>query len=207
VWTQIELEQIAAFCEQHNLMVCSDEIHCDLILDRSAQRHTPFALACPALAQRTVTLMAPSKTFNIAGLGAAVAIIQNPALRQRFEAAKAGIVPHVNVLGHVALMAAWSGECEPWRLACLAHVRENGARLTSAINAIDGLRARLPQATYLQWVDCRARFPERAAAAFEAIGLGPNDGADFGWPGFVRFNLGCTRSTLDEAITRLKRLS
>jgi cysteine-S-conjugate beta-lyase len=206
VWAQAELHQIAAFCERHNLIVCSDEIHCDLTLERALQQHTPFAKACPALAHRTVTLMAPSKTFNIAGLGAAVAIIQNPDLRKQFETAKAGIVPHVNVLGHVAMMAAWSGACEPWRLACLDHLRNNGERLVAAINQIPGLKATLPQATYLQWVDCRARFPEKAVAAFEAIGLGPNEGADFGWPGFVRFNLGCTQSTMDAAIARLQRL-
>ncbi len=206
VWTQTELDAIAAFCEKHDLIVCSDEIHCDLILDRSAQLHTPFAKACPSMATRTVTLMAPSKTYNIAGLGAAIAVIQDPALRKRFETAKAGIVPHVNVLGHIAMMAAWSGDCEPWRQACLDHLRSNGERLVAAIKAIDGLRCTLPEATYLLWVDCRARWSEKAGAQFEAIGLGPNEGADFGWPGFARFNLGCTTATIDEAIARLQRL-
>jgi cysteine-S-conjugate beta-lyase len=206
VWTQAELEAIARFCERHDLIVCSDEIHCDLILDGALQKHVPFAKACPALAARTVTLMAPSKTFNVAGLGAAIAVIQDETLRKKFEAAKAGIVPHVNVLGHVAMMAAWSGECEAWRQQCLAHLRSNGERLVAAINQIPGLKCTLPQATYLLWVDCRARFPEGAGKAFEAIGLGPNEGADFGWPGFARFNFGCTGATIDEAIRRLSLL-
>jgi cysteine-S-conjugate beta-lyase len=206
VWTRAELDAMAAFCERHDLIVCSDEIHCDLILDRAQQQHVPFAKACPALAARTVTLMAPSKTFNVAGLGAAIAVIQDENLRRRYEAAKAGIVPHVNVLGHVAMMAAWSGECEPWRQQCLAHLRTNGERLVAAINQIPGLKCTLPQATYLLWVDCRARFPQGAGKAFEAIGLGPNEGADFGWPGFARFNFGCTSATVDEAIRRLQAL-
>jgi cysteine-S-conjugate beta-lyase len=206
VWMQSELEAIAGFCERHDLIVCSDEIHCDLILDGALQTHVPFAKACPALAGRTVTLMAPSKTYNVAGLGAAIAVIQDEALRKKFEVAKAGIVPHVNVLGHVAMMAAWSGECEAWRQQCLAHLRGNGERLVAAINQIPGLKCTLPQATYLLWVDCRARFPEGAGKAFEAIGLGPNEGADFGWPGFARFNFGCTSATIDEAIRRLSLL-
>jgi cysteine-S-conjugate beta-lyase len=206
VWKPSELEAIAQFCERYDLIVCSDEIHCDLILDGALQTHVPFAKACPALAARTVTLMAPSKTYNVAGLGAAIAVIQDEALRRKFEVAKAGIVPHVNVLGHVAMMAAWSGECEAWRQQCLAHLRSNGERLVAAINQIPGLKCTLPQATYLLWVDCRARFPEGAGKAFEAIGLGPNEGADFGWPGFARFNFGCTRATIDEAIRRLSVL-
>jgi cysteine-S-conjugate beta-lyase len=206
VWKQTELEAIARFCERHDLILCSDEIHCDLILDPAQQSHVPFAKACPALAARTVTLMAPSKTYNVAGLGAAIAVIQEESLRKQFEIAKAGIVPHVNVLGHVAMMAAWSGECEAWRQQCLAHLRSNGERLVAAINDIPGLKCTLPQATYLLWVDCRARFPEAAGKAFEAIGLGLNEGADFGWPGFVRFNFGCTSATIDEAIRRLQAL-
>ncbi len=206
VWTQAELQAIAAFCERHDLIVCSDEIHCDLILDGAVQVHVPFAKACPALAVRTVTLMAPSKTYNVAGLGAAIAVIQDETLRRKFEIAKAGIVPHVNVLGHIAMMAAWSGECEAWRLQCLTHLRGNGKRLVAAINDIPGLKCALPQATYLLWVDCRARFPDSAGKAFEAIGLGLNEGADFGWPGFVRFNFGCTGATIDEAIHKLQRL-
>ena len=207
VWTQAELDAIAAFCERYDLIVCSDEIHCDLILDGAVQQQVPFAKACPALAARTVTLMAPSKTYNVAGLGAAIAVIQDETLRRKFEAAKAGIVPHVNVLGHVAMMAAWSGDCEAWRQACLAHLRSNGERLVAAINDIPGLKCTLPQATYLLWVDCRARFPNGAGKAFEEIGLGLNEGADFGWPGFVRFNFGCTRATIDEAIRRLHSLT
>ncbi len=206
VWSMDELAAIGAFCERHGLFVCSDEIHCDLILDETKLAHVPFAKAFPALRERTITLMAPSKTFNIAGMGAAVAVIQNPELRATFEKAKAGIVPHVNVLGHVAMMAAWSGACEPWRQACLRHLRKNGATLAAAINAIPGLHTRVPEATFLMWVDCRARFPEHAGKAFEAVGLGPNDGAEYGQPGFVRFNLGCSAATIDEAILRLQKL-
>jgi cysteine-S-conjugate beta-lyase len=206
VWTKDELNAIATFCERHDLIVCSDEIHCDLILDERAQTHVPFAVACPTMASRTITLMAPSKTYNVAGLGAAIAVISDDQLRQRYEQAKAGIVPHVNVLGHVAMMAAWSGACEAWRQDCLAHLRSNANQLVNAIHAIPGLKARVPQATYLLWVDCRERFPTNAGKAFEEIGLGPNDGGDFGWPGFARFNLGCTQATMDEAIRRLQAL-
>ena len=106
VWRADELAKLAEFCQRHDLYVCSDEIHCDLILDADT-RHTPLALAHPELASRCMTLMAPSKTYNIPGLGCSFAVIQDPALRARFAEAMHGIVPDVNVLGLVAAEAAY----------------------------------------------------------------------------------------------------
>ncbi|MBL8408211.1 MAG: aminotransferase class I/II-fold pyridoxal phosphate-dependent enzyme, partial [Candidatus Accumulibacter sp.] len=97
-WEREELEAIAAFCQRHDLLVCSDEIHCGLILDEDRQ-HLPLAMLDADLADRSITLMAPSKTYNIPGLGAAFAVIPDAALRRRFVAAARGIVPDVNVLG------------------------------------------------------------------------------------------------------------
>ena len=123
VWLPGELRQLGEFCVRHNLILCSDEIHCDLILDPN-WRHVPAVKACPEVAPRTVTFMAPSKTYNVPGLGTSLAIISDPKLRQQFVRATAGIVAEVNALGYVACEAAYR-DCEPWRLALLEYLRGN----------------------------------------------------------------------------------
>lgn len=200
-WTDEELAHLAAFAERHDLIVCSDEIHCGLILE-AGRRHLPFALAAPGLASRTLTLMAPSKTFNIPGLGCAFAIIPDPALRRRFTAAMAGIVPHVNVLGLVACEAALR-EGEPWRQALIAYLRANRDRLTEVVARLPGIAMTPVEATYLAWLDVRGLNLPDPAAHFEAHGLGLSDGREFGAPGWLRLNFGCPRSTLDLALKRL----
>ena len=122
-WREDELWQVLTLAEKHELVVCSDEIHCDLILD-PARRHRPFATLSPAAAQRSITLMAPSKTFNVPGLGCAFAVIPNAKLRRAFHNAMHGIVPHVNTLGLVACEAAL-GEGMAWRDELLAYLRGN----------------------------------------------------------------------------------
>lgn len=203
VWTPAELAALAAHAEAHDLVVISDEIHCDLILEPGL-RHRPFALQSAQAAARTITLMAPSKTYNIPGLGAAFAVISNPALRRRFERALAGIVPHPNVLGQVATTAAYAHGL-PWRTALLDYLRENRDALM-ALDGVGGLRVVKPQATYLAWLDCRALDTRDPHALFEELGVGLSDGRDFGGEGFLRLNFGCTRATLDEAIRRIARL-
>jgi cystathionine beta-lyase len=203
-WREDELAQIGALAERHDLIVCSDEIHCDLILD-PARKHTPLAAACAALARRSVTLMAPSKTYNIPGLGASFAIIPDAQLRHRFTATMAGIVPHANLLGLVALEAAFR-HGEPWRLALLDVLRRNAARVESQIAKLPGLHSTPVEATYLAWIDCRDWMRERGVADpcahFEQAGLALSDGKDFGAPGFVRLNFGCPASTLEAGLAR-----
>ncbi len=101
VFTRAELERLATICEQRDMVICSDEIHCDLVLD-SDKRHLPLATLDPSIAKRTITLMAPSKTYNLPGLGCSYAIIPDDKLRRRFQRAMAGIVPGVNLMGFSA---------------------------------------------------------------------------------------------------------
>lgn len=201
-WSREELEQLAEFAARRQLIVCSDEIHCDLILDQQ-RPHLPFAALGPEAAARSITLMAPSKTFNIPGLGCAFAVIPDAALRRRFERAAAGIVPHVNVLGLAACEAAYR-DCGDWHQALLARLRQNRDRLEAAVAALPGLSMSHVEATYLGWIDARGLGLDNPAAHFEAHGLGLSDGAEFGAPGWVRFNFGCTPATLDTALTRLR---
>ncbi|MFT4993708.1 MAG: cystathionine beta-lyase [Paraglaciecola sp.] len=201
VLTADELQTVAQICQANGVVLCSDEIHCDLILDEQA-KHIP-AGKLPQLRDRSVTLMAASKTFNVAGLGTAFAIIPNPGLRQRFNAAAQGIMPWANVLGLVAAQAAFT-ECDDWHQGELAYLRGNRDYLVEQINAIEGLRLLKPQATFLAWIDASGLGVEDPQAYFESKGVGPSAGIDFGDKGFVRINFGCPRTYLEQLIARLK---
>lgn len=202
-WSRDELLALAGHAEAHDLIVCSDEIHCGLILDED-KRHIPFASLSPAIAQRTITLMAPSKTFNIPGLGCAFAIIADPALRRRFERTMLGIVPHVNVLGLAACEAAFR-DGGGWHRELIAYLRDNRDRVAAVMSGLPGIRMAPVEATYLAWLDIRDLKLEHPATHFEAHGLGLSDGTAFGAPGWLRLNFGCPRTTLDEALRRFER--
>lgn len=205
-WNEDELWQIALLAEKHDLVVCSDEIHNGLILS-PFRRHRLFATLSPELAARTITLMAPSKTFNIPGLGCAFAIIPDSRLRRGFHDAMRGIVAHVNAIGMVATEAALR-LCDDWQEALLDYLRGNLHVVERAVAAVPGLEMRPVEATYLAWIDAREFAADRGvdnpARYFEQRGLGLSDGADFGAPGFVRLNFGTRRGLLDEALVRLR---
>ena len=202
-WSRDELLALADYAERNDLVVCSDEIHCGLILDAD-KRHIPFASLSPAAAQRSITLLAPSKTFNIPGLGCAFAVIPNPALRRQFERAMHGIVPHVNVLGLAACEAALRHGGD-WHRELIAYLRGNRDRVAATMASLPGVRMAPVEATYLAWIDVRDLRLAKPAAHFEAHGIGLSDGADFGAPGWLRLNFGCPRATLDEALSRFER--
>jgi len=199
-WSREELEDLVTFAEQNDLIVCSDEIHCGLILD-SDKRHIPFASLSPEAAKRSITLMAPSKTYNIPGLGCAFAVIPDAALRRRFLRAMDGIVPHVNVLGLAACEVAYR-DCGDWHRELLAYLAGNRDRVAVAVDAEKRAKMSHVEATYLAWIDVRELGLAHPAAHFEAHGLGLSDGADFGAPGWLRLNFGCARSTLETALVR-----
>jgi cystathionine beta-lyase len=206
-WDDAELSALAELAARRDLTVCSDEIHAGLLLE-PGRRHRPFAVACPEAAGRTITLMAPSKTFNVPGLGCAFAVIPDAGLRGRFKRAMDGIVPHVNVLGLTACEAALR-HGGPWRTALLDYLRGNRDRVLAAVAALPGLRTTPVEATYLAWIDAGGAGLADPQRAFEEAGVGLNPGRDFG-PGqayqqHVRLNFGCTRATLDEALARMGR--
>jgi len=206
-WHEDELWQIAALAEKHDLVVCADEIHNGLVLSPQ-HRHRLFATLSPELAARTITLLAPSKTFNIPGLGCAFAVIPDSPLRQDFRRAMHGIVPHVNALGMVATEAALT-LCDDWHAALLDYLRGNSRLVERAVGAMRGLEMRPVEATYLAWIDAREFAADHGIANparyFEQHGLGLSDGADFGAPGFVRLNFGTRRALLEAALERLRQ--
>ena len=202
VYSRNELTRLAEICDRHNLTICSDEIHCDLILDPD-KVHVPLASLDPATARRTVTFMAPSKTYNLPGLGCAFAIIAEEGLRQKFKATMAGIVPGVSIMGYVACLAAYR-DSSAWLTALLDYLRGNRDLVETAINQMPGLAMSRVEATYLSWIDARGAGIGEPVKFFERAGVGLGDGAAFGGPGFVRLSFACPRSRLLEALTRMR---
>jgi len=202
-WSREELAQFAEVAERHNLVIGSDDIHAGLVLDED-RRHIPIATLSPETARRTITLLAPSKTYNIPGLGCSFAVIGDPALRRAFRKAMGRIVPHVNTLGYTAALAAYR-DGEEWRQALLAYLRGNRDLVEREVNAMPGLSMTPVETTYLAWIDARATGITDPARFFEEAGVGLSDGADFGAPGFLRLNFGCSRSLLVEALGRMRR--
>ncbi len=206
VFRRDELERMAEICLCHDIVVCSDEIYCDQLF--RGHRHLPIDSLDPEIADRTITLMAPSKTYNLPGLRCGLAIIQNQELRQKFEAARADIVPRPNVMGYSAALAAYR-DGQPWLDQVMRYLETNRDFLLQYVEShLPGITMGKPEATYLAWLDCRqAGIPGNPHEFFlEKAKVALNDGPVFGrgGEGFVRLNFGCPRSTLEEALERLK---
>lgn len=202
VFERDELERVEAFCERHDLILCSDEIHCELLLD--GREHTPIATLSEATAQRSLTLIAPSKTYNLAGLGCSLAIIPNDDLRRRFNSAARGIMAEVNNLGYVACEAAYR-HGGPWLDELRTYLAGNRDLIQTFIQErIPEIGLYEHQATYLSWMDVSKLELEDPVGHFESHGIGLTDGAFFDSPSHVRLNFGCPRSTLQEGLNRIK---
>lgn len=197
-----ELLKVAEVMEASDTIICSDEIHCDLLLDKE-KKHIPIASLDKEISRRTVTLMAPSKTWNIAGLGCSFAVIEEESLRKKFQRAMMGIVPHVNTLGYTAALAAYRFG-DHWLEELLAYLRPNAETVYNRINAIDGLSTAPVEATYLAWIDARESGLRDPHRFFEEAGVGLSNGKEFGAPGFVRLNFGCRKALLETAIERMQ---
>ncbi|WP_298139392.1 MalY/PatB family protein [Acidiferrobacter sp.] len=202
VYQTQELERLGRLCERHDIVICADEIHAGLVLDATL-RHQSIAALDSELARRTITLMAPSKTFNVPGLGFSFAVIPDLALREQFRATMKGIVPDVNVMGFAAALAAYRG-AEPWRRSLIDYLRDNAQRTVNAVRTMPGLDITPVEATYLAWIDARGVGADNPQRFFERAGVGLSDGADFGAEGFVRLNFGCRRALLEEALARMR---
>jgi len=207
VFTRDELAGLAEICLRHGVAIVSDEIHCDLVY--SGHRHLPIASLDPEIADRTITLMAPSKTFNLAGLKSSLAIIPNRTLRERFVATRLDLVQTANILGYTAALAAYR-DGQPWLDDLLRYLEANRDFLARYVaTQLPGVSMVAPEGTYLAWLDCRAAnlphndpfafFLERGKVAF-------NDGALFGTHGrgFVRLNFGSPRTQLEQGLARMR---
>ncbi len=213
VFRRDELLRMAEICLQRGVLICSDEIHCDLVY--TGYQHIPIASLDPEIARNTITLMAPSKTFNIPGLQFAFAVIQNADLREKYKKSGKGLVGWINTLGWVAAQAAYQAGQE-WLDQVLAYLEANRDFLFDTVqNELPGISMQSPEATYLGWLDCRNSPAwkevdgKRDAHKFflEHARVALSEGAMFGagGEGFVRLNFACPRSRLAEALDRMKQ--
>ena len=210
VWSEDDLRLMGEICARHKVLVVSDEIHADIVFNRSV-RHIPFGSLGPAFADNSIVCTAPSKTFNISGLQCSNIIVANPEIRAELARQMVRNGLHfINSLGMVACEAAYR-HGEPWLEALLDYLRGNQEHFAAEIaKSLPQLKVFKADGLYLAWMDCRALG--MAPEALEKFMLTKarvwfDKGQKFGpeGHGFMRVNLGCPRATVDECLSRLKR--
>jgi cystathionine beta-lyase len=205
-FSQQELQSVAEICLRNDIVICSDEVHCDLILD--GREHIPTATLSDEIAANTVTLMSASKTFNLPGLNCAFAVIPNERLRKRFVRNRVEVIPSTNAMGYTATLAAFR-DCEDWRIELIDYLRGNRDVVLRFINEkIPPLSMDNVEATYLAWIDARnlgVADPVRFFGSAKGGGVGLSNGTNFHGHRYARLNFGCPRKTLLEALDRMKR--
>jgi cystathionine beta-lyase len=206
IYQKDELEQMAEICLRKGVIICSDEIHCDLRF--KGHKHIPIASLDKEIAQSTVTLMSPTKTFNIAGLQCSFAIVQNKELRKKLEQSMRGLVMWVNLIGLNAALAAYR-DGQEWLDQVLTYLEGNRDYLFDYVQAqLPKLTMVKPEGTYLAWLDCHNTGIQGNPCEFflKEARVGFNDGSTFGngGEGFVRLNFACTREVLSQALGRMK---
>lgn len=201
VYTKSELQQFAVFCEERDILICSDEIHAGLVLDSQA-RHTPIASLSKSISMRTVTLMSLNKVFNFPGIGLAWAIAENPSLRAAMQTDLHRTITDPGLLAYTATLAAMRGG-ESWRQSLLHYLRGNRDYVAARIKTMPPLRIAKMEASYLAWIDCSALNCADPHALFLGAGLALSPGAQFNAPQFVRLNFGTQRVILEQALDRM----
>jgi len=209
VWTPEELKILAGICLKNNILILSDEIHCDLILPGFS--HTPVALLSPEIAENTITCIAPSKTFNLAGLSTSSVIISNPALRRSFNRIVDSLhIGSGNIFGTAASVAAYTYGHQ-WLDALLDYIDHNVDFVQDyCLKMIPEIIPVQPEATYMIWLDCRKigmNGKELQNFFVNKAGIGMNEGLTFGpgGEGFMRMNLGTTHQTVIKAMEQIEK--
>lgn len=208
VYTPEELRRMAEIALRHDLILVSDEIHSELLLGDTA--FTPAAVAAPEAAARMVTFVAPTKTFNLAGLGCGFAIIPNPRLRAQYKAAADGIVPLISAHSQAAAEAAFGAATDGWKAELLTYLTVNRDTLLAFVaERLPGVIATAPAATYLAWLDFSALGlePDPHKFVLHKAKVGLNDGVPFGpgGAGCLRLNFACPRARLLDGLERIAR--
>ena len=208
-WSHQELETLAAICLKNNILILSDEIHCDLVLP--GYKHSPIASISAEIAEITVTCIAPSKTYNLAGLSTSSLIIPNHVLRKYFNRKIDSLhIGNGNILGTVASVAAYS-EGEEWLEALLEYLDKNAEYVINYCRElIPEIIPVRPEATYMMWLDCRKlgmNGKELQEFFVSKAGVGLNEGSAFGpgGEGFMRINIGTTRQIVARAMEQIKK--
>lgn len=197
-----ELRRLAEICQSHNITIISDEIHCDLVL-HPTRKHVTTSVAAEDLQNQVITLMSPSKTFNLAGANASFAVIPDPERRKRFADACLYTVPIVPTLSYTAAEAAYRSGWD-WHGQLIDYLRGNLAIIKQTVNDTPGLWMDDTEATYLAWINT-SELPVKDAFDFLLkAGVGLSPGAQFGDPGYQRLNFACSRTQLQQGLERIK---
>ncbi|MFY9315544.1 MAG: PatB family C-S lyase [Burkholderiales bacterium] len=202
IFTRQELGRLAAFAEKHDLLIVSDEIHAEILLDEG-KPHVPIASLCREASRRTVTLLSPNKAFGFPGAGCAFAVIEDAGLRRAFSADHHATVHDASVFGYEAALAAYR-DCDDWLRAQLAYLRANRDLVEREIAAMPGLKMVHTEATFLAWIDASGLGVADPHKYFLDRGVALSPGTQFGAPGFVRLNFGTQRALLEKALQRMK---
>ena len=205
IYTKAELERIGEICLENDVLIVADEIHSDLILEG---QHIPIATLSDEIAQNTLTMIAPSKTYNLAGMACSVLIAQNKEIRDTMAAALQSISAHVNIMGYEAAYGAYTGG-EEWLRQLLVYLKDNRDYTIDYMRThLPQIRTTIPTSTYLLWMDMRDLPIVGDVMGFcrETAGVAPSPGTFFGTAGegFVRLNFGCPRATLETGLDRLR---
>jgi len=205
VFSKQELQLMAQVCLQNDIYICADEIHSDIVYPDHT--HTPIATLSPAVAQHTITLLSPSKTFNVAGLKAAFAVIQNPDIMDKMEQAKQGLLGRTNIFGQTALQAAYS-QGGHWLENLISYLDQNRTFVCDFVNQrLSGFSMCEPEATYLAWINCAQSGIEHPQDfLLKEAKVAVNPGSWFGESGeeYVRLNFGCPRDHLKKGLQRIE---
>ena len=203
VFRRDELEKIADICVKHDLTICSDEIHADLIINPNA-KHIPIASLNKEIAKRSITLLAPSKTFNIAGLQSSFAIIPDVHVRKNFKRELSGLSSGINLLAITATKTAYTS-CDGWLEELKIYLAQNLAIVQEFVASEPKLKILDQDATYLAWIDVSALGLENPYEYFLSYGIGLSEGDRFGDKNFIRLNFGTTKALLKEGLKRIKK--
>jgi cystathionine beta-lyase len=201
IFTRAELQRLAELALRHDLVICSDEIHSEILLDRG-RPHVPVASLAPEISRRCVTLNSPNKAFNFPGAGCAWAIIEDDGLRAAFSAEHHATVHDPSVFGFIGALAAYR-DGDAWLAAQLAYLRARRDQLEQTVAGLQGLTMAHVEATYLAWIDCSRLPVPDAHAHFLQHGVALSPGAQFGDARFVRLNFGTQRARLALALERM----
>ena len=206
VYSRKELEQFAEICLKHDLIICSDEIHSDFIFD--GHKHVPIASLSREIADRTITLMSPVKSFNVAGIPFAFAVISNPGLRRQYKNSGKGLVTHPSAMGYAAAMAAFE-HCDDWTDNLVKVIQANRDFAAQFIaSELPGVQMTPMEGTYLSWLNFHEADIKGSAHDFllKEAHVALNEGAKFGpgGEGFARLNLACPLERLQDGLTRIR---
>jgi len=206
VFSRRDLSRMAEICLENHVLIVADEIHSELLLD--GKKFTPIAKLSKEIANNTVTLIAPSKTFNVPGLFCGFAIVPHPELCDRYKRVVEQLRLHVASLGLHAAQVAFSGQCDEWLVELRAYLTKNRDFLVDYVTKyMPGVRITIPDATYLAWLDFTQLNLEKSPYEFffDEAKVALSDGAIFGEKGHVRLNFGTSRHILKQALDRMQK--